>query len=80
MSSSGSGEGKSVVDGSVGIVAVLEYSVLSREEAVLVEALSLDVGLGRRVSGYSSSKRWIIPSRVVSKNLRRPDLVSISLR
>lgn len=30
------------------------------------------VGLGRRVSGYSSSKRWIMPSRVESRNLSRP--------
>ena len=29
------------------------------------------IGLGRRVSGYSSSNRWIMRSRVESRNWRR---------
>lgn len=46
----------------------------SREEVLALESrvgAAVVVGLGRRVSGYSSSKRWIMRWRVLSRNWRR---------
>ncbi len=47
-----------------------------KEDVVLAmsESFSLVVVLGMRHSGYSSSNRWIIRSRVESKNFSRPGL------
>ena len=56
-----------------------ELLALSSERASVVVVVVVEMeGFGRRVSGYSFSKRSIMPSRVVSRNWRRPSRSNVS--
>lgn len=69
-SASGEGGSKRGDDGWVG-VGWMSEEVMASEERGDVGVVVVG-GFGRRVSGYSFSKRSIMPSRVESRNWRRP--------